>query len=237
MPPRARAAERRRLTWAEDRELCLVPQLRDDHAGDRNDHADDRREVGAYRSAFDSEPGRYEEWLVRASASWPGAWPFGWLAYEATDAELRQASPYAPRETLGLMGGLALRCDRYDLVAEQGDRSERLLRANSPRPNPRCMPESDNPCSLCTGAESEVRTDRVATDARVGTRCQPGPNRSDAAPLGKPEHGQRRDPPRRPRERTLDMLSSTVLAIAGTGYGLIGLLVIIVLVLLIIRLV
>ena len=35
----------------------------------------------------------------------------------------------------------------------------------------------------------------------------------------------------------MDMLSSTVLAIAGTGYGLIGLLVIIVLVLLIIRLV
>jgi hypothetical protein len=56
-------------------------------------------------------------------------------------------------------------------------------------------------------------------------------------PLGKLDHGQRRDPPRRPRERTLDMLSSTVLAIAGTGYGLIGLLVIIVLVLLIIRLV
>jgi hypothetical protein len=54
---------------------------------------------------------------------------------------------------------------------------------------------------------------------------------------GEMDHGQRRDPPRRPRERTLDMLSSTVLAIAGTGYGLIGLLVIIVLVLLIIRLV
>jgi hypothetical protein len=55
--------------------------------------------------------------------------------------------------------------------------------------------------------------------------------------MGKLDHGQRWDPPRRPRKRTLDMLSSTVLAIAGTGYGLIGLLVIIVLVLLIIRLV
>jgi hypothetical protein len=99
------------------------------------------------------------------------------------------------------------------------------------------MPESDNSCSLGTGAESEVAADRVEDDARAGTRCQPGTNRSDAAPLGKLDHGQRRDPPRRPRERTLDMLSSTVLAIAGTGYGLIGLLVIIVLVLLIIRLV
>jgi hypothetical protein len=57
------------------------------------------------------------------------------------------------------------------------------------------------------------------------------------ATAGEMDDGQRRDPPRRPRERTLDMLSSTVLAIAGTGYGLIGLLVIIVLVLLIIRLV
>jgi hypothetical protein len=99
------------------------------------------------------------------------------------------------------------------------------------------MPESDNSCSLGTGAESEVAADRVEDDARAGTRCQPATNRSDAAPLGKLDHGQRRDPPRRSRERTLDMLSSTVLAIAGTGYGLIGLLVIIVLVLLIIRLI
>ena len=44
------------------------------------------------------------------------------------------------------------------------------------------------------------------------------------------------DPVSVPR-RTMIMLSTTVLAIAGTGYGLIGLLVIIVLVLLIIRLV
>jgi hypothetical protein len=99
------------------------------------------------------------------------------------------------------------------------------------------MPESDNSCSLGTGADGEVAADRVEDDARASTRCQPGTNRSDPAPLGKVDHGQRRDPPRRPRERTLDMLSSTVLAIAGTGYGLIGLLVIIVLVLLIIRLV
>jgi hypothetical protein len=49
---------------------------------------------------------------------------------------------------------------------------------------------------------------------------------------------QRRDPTRRPRERTMQMLATTtVLAIAGTGYGLIGLLVIILLVVLILRLV
>lgn len=50
--------------------------------------------------------------------------------------------------------------------------------------------------------------------------------------------GKRLDPTRRPRERTMEMLATTtVLAIAGTGYGLIGLLVIILLVVLILRLV
>ena len=82
-----------------------------------------------------------------------------------------------------------------------------------------------------------MAADRVEDGGRACTRCRPAANRSRAASLGKLNHGQRRDPPGRPRERTLDMLSSTVLAIAGTGYGLIGLLVIIVLVLLIIRLV
>jgi len=55
-------------------------------------------------------------------------------------------------------------------------------------------------------------------------------------PLGTQGHGQRRDPPGAPRKGPF-MLPTAVLAIAGTGYGLIGLLVIIVLVLLIIRLV
>jgi hypothetical protein len=77
----------------------------------------------------------------------------------------------------------------------------------------------------------------VADDAGADTRCQPGPNRSVAAPLGKLDHGQRRGSAPAPEGKDLGMLSSTVLAIAGTGYGLIGLLVIIVLVLLIIRLV
>jgi hypothetical protein len=99
------------------------------------------------------------------------------------------------------------------------------------------MPESDHSCSLGTGAESEVAADRVDDDARAGTPCQPGTNRSDAAPLGKWTTVSVGIRPGARGERTLDMLSSTVLAIAGTGYGLIGLLVIIVLVLLIIRLV
>jgi hypothetical protein len=99
------------------------------------------------------------------------------------------------------------------------------------------MPESDNPCSLGTGAESEVAADRVEDDA---PRRYPMPARDK--PFGCRTAGE--TGPRSasgsapaPEGRILDMLSSTVLAIAGTGYGLIGLLVIIVLVLLIIRLV
>ena len=72
---------------------------------------------------------------------------------------------------------------------------------------------------------------------RANTRCQPGTNRSGTATAGQTGPSPASGSVPAPEERTLDMLSSTVLAIAGTGYGLIGLLVIIVLVLLIIRLV
>ena len=73
MPARARAAGRRRLTWRQDLELSLVPQLRGD----------------TYRSAFDSEQHRYEAWLAhreRLLERLPA--PFGWLLYEAPDDAL-----------------------------------------------------------------------------------------------------------------------------------------------------
>jgi hypothetical protein len=78
MPPRARAADRRRLTHGQDLELGMVPQLRP-----RPDGQD------GYRSAFTSEEHRYRAWLThRERILGKLARPFGWALYEATDAEL-----------------------------------------------------------------------------------------------------------------------------------------------------
>jgi hypothetical protein len=100
-----------------------------------------------------------------------------------SDSLLRAARP-AAHWPLGREGEVIRERSRD----RAGDRSERLLRANSPRPAPRCMQESHNPCSVCTGAESKVAADRVddraEDNARAGTRSQPGTNRSGAATAG-----------------------------------------------------
>ena len=80
MPARARAAGRRRLTWRQDRELSLVPQLRGD----------------TYTSAFTSEQHRYEAWVAHRERLMERLRaPFGWLLYEADDDALAQLGDHA----------------------------------------------------------------------------------------------------------------------------------------------
>jgi hypothetical protein len=75
VPARARAAGRRRLTWRQDLELSLVPQLRSE----------------TYASAFDSEEHRYEAWLVHRERLLERLRaPFGYLLYEAPEDVLAQ---------------------------------------------------------------------------------------------------------------------------------------------------
>jgi hypothetical protein len=78
----------------------------------------------------------------------------------------------------------------YDLVAEQGIAANDCCVPTVPdRVRVACR-RATNPARSAgaqsgTGTESEVAADRVEDDGRAGTRCQPGTNRSDAAPLGK----------------------------------------------------
>src|SRR6476620_6300264 len=69
--------------------------------------------------------------------------------------------------------------------------------------------------------------------ARAPTRRRAATNRSAAAAAGQTGTPSAPGSPARPTERNQNMLPTAVLAIAGTGFGLIGLLVIILLVVLI----
>jgi hypothetical protein len=136
-------------------------------------------------------------WCWRETMVWPMALPAGTVTLLSAISRAHELRGITTATCCGLdlcqaRAAFAAPCrieSGLCSCAQKGPTSaKRLSCTSSPRPAPRCMQESHNPCSVCTGAESKVAADRVddraEDNARAGTRSQPGTNRSGAATAG-----------------------------------------------------